>query len=257
MQAPAVEETYQMHSSGSCCNVVELRQYTLRAGRREPFIELFDGTFADPLDATGMTVIGQFRDLDRPDRFVWIRGFESMEARAKELSAFYHGDLWHEHRNEANASIDDSDNVLLLEPAEPSLRFKDIPPRPAAGEPEPASGLVTVTLYYAKPEDLSQFKKVFEKSLRHRAEHAGARTLAAYISSAQPNNYPSLPIRVGEHIYVWVANFSSPEAYGAYQTKLDTDMRWTKTLWPAARELLTQDPEVLRLTPTLRSRLRG
>lgn len=246
-----------MHSGDSCCNVIELRQYTLRAGQRESFIELFDGTFADPLDATGMTVIGQFRDLDRPNRFVWMRGFENMEARAKELSAFYHGALWHEHRNEANASIDDSDNVLLLEPSEPSLRFRDIPPRSAAGGSEAARGLVTVTLYYAKPEDLSQFQKVFGKSLLHRAELAGARTLAAYISSAQPNNYPSLPIRVGEHIYVWVASFSSPAAYDAYQTKLNTDTRWTKTLWPAARELLAQDPEVLRLTPTPRSRLRG
>src|SRR5580700_4776030 len=108
----------------SCCNVVELRQYTLHAGRREPFIELFDRTFADPLDATGMTVIGQFRDLDRPDRFVWLRGFQDMPSRARELAAFYDSNLWHAYRNEANASIDDSDNVLLLEPASPTVRFK-------------------------------------------------------------------------------------------------------------------------------------
>jgi hypothetical protein len=101
----------------SCCNVVELRQYTLHPGRREAFIDLFDREFADALDATGMTTIGQFRDLDRPDRFVWFRGFPTMEARAKELAVFYDSDLWHAHRNEANASIDDSDNVLLLEAA--------------------------------------------------------------------------------------------------------------------------------------------
>ena len=28
-----------------------------------------------------MTIIGQFRDLDRPDMFVWLRGFDGMEAR--------------------------------------------------------------------------------------------------------------------------------------------------------------------------------
>src|ERR1700733_10215535 len=125
-----LEGAQQTHSFDSCCNVVELRQYTLHPGRREPFIELFDGTFADPLDATGMTVIGQFRDLDRPDRFVWLRGFQDMSSRAKELAAFYDSELWHAHRNEANASIDDSDNVLLLVPASRALRFKDIPPRP-------------------------------------------------------------------------------------------------------------------------------
>lgn len=105
----------------SCCNVVELRQYTVRPGRREDLIELFDGTFADPLDATGMTVIGQFRDLDRPDRFVWI---------------------------------------------------------------------------------------------------------------------------------------ASPGNYAAYQATLDADREWTQAIWPTVRAQLTRDPEVLRLTPTPRSRLR-
>ena len=38
-----------------------------------------------------MTVIGQFRDLDNPDSFVWLRGFADMESRRKALGAFYSG----------------------------------------------------------------------------------------------------------------------------------------------------------------------
>lgn len=241
-------------AGGPCCNVIELRQYTLRPGRREPFIELFDGTFVDPLDATGMTVIGQFRDLDRPDRFVWMRGFQDMPSRAEELAAFYDSDLWHAHRDEANASIDDSDNVLLLEPASPALRFKDIPLRPVASNASAPVGLVVVTLYYTKAENLKTLETLFDRSLRHRAETAGARTLAAYVSSTQANNFPRLPIRVGEHIFVWVAQFGNPAAYAAYQSKLAADKQWNQTRW---RKLITRDPEVLRLTPTPRSRLRG
>lgn len=252
-----LEGALQTYPLTSCCNVIELRQYTLHPGRRESFIELFDGTFADPLDATGMTVIGQFRDLDRPDRFVWLRGFSDMDARAIELAAFYDGDLWRARRNEANASIDDSDNVLLLEPAGPEQRFRNIPPRPSGGAPAAASGLVVITLYYTKPGSLAKFGGLFARTLRQRAEAAGAQTLAAYLSSTQPNNFPRLPTRSGEHIYVWVAQFSSPEAYAAYQAKLNTDSKWTKTLWPAAGQLLIRDPEILRLTPTARSRVRG
>jgi hypothetical protein len=252
--APAAELP-ATQADAACCNVLELRQYTLRPGTREPFVELFDTVFSDPLDATGMTVIGQFRDLDRPDRFVWIRGFQDMPARATELAAFYQGDLWHARRAEANASIDDSDNVLLLEPASPALRFSNIPPRPAAADTSVRAGLVVVTLYYTKTDNPRAFGTLFDRSLRHRAEADGARTVAAYIASKQENNYPKLAVRVGEHIFVWFAMFANADAYASYQAKLTADKTWAAN-WSLAREKLTRDPEVLRLTPTPRSRLR-
>jgi hypothetical protein len=61
-----------------CCPVVELRQYTLRPGQRDVLVELFDREFVESQEAVGMELIGQFRDLDRPDRFVWLRGFPDM-----------------------------------------------------------------------------------------------------------------------------------------------------------------------------------
>ncbi|MCQ8186788.1 NIPSNAP family protein [Streptomyces sp. RCU064] len=42
--------------------VIELRQYTLRPGRREELIELFDREFIETQEETGMVVLGQFRD---------------------------------------------------------------------------------------------------------------------------------------------------------------------------------------------------
>ena len=38
-----------------------------------------------------MRVIGQFTDLDRPDHFVWLRGFADMAARRAGLESFYAG----------------------------------------------------------------------------------------------------------------------------------------------------------------------
>jgi hypothetical protein len=69
--------------------VLELRQYTLRGGRRDALIELFESNFIEPQNAVGANVIGTFRDLDDPDRFVWIRGFASMADREAALEAFY------------------------------------------------------------------------------------------------------------------------------------------------------------------------
>jgi NIPSNAP len=245
-----------MATDASCCHVLELRQYTLRPGTREPFIELFDNVFADPQDATGMTVIGEFRDLDRPNRFVWMRGFQDMPLRATELAAFYKGDLWHAHRDEANASIDDSDNVLLLEAASPALRFRNIPARPGTGDTHSRVGLVVVTLYYTKADTPGAFGTEFDKTLRRLAEAHGARTLAAYATSSVENNYPRLPVRSGEHLFVWISAFANADAYAAFQARLTADKKWSAS-WNSARAQLTRDPEVLRLTPTARSRLRG
>ena len=58
--------------------VVELRQYTLRPGQRDVLIDLFDRELVESQEADGMAIVGQFRDLDDPDRFIWIRGFASM-----------------------------------------------------------------------------------------------------------------------------------------------------------------------------------
>src|SRR5882672_8271491 len=110
-------KTMETIAAEATCAVVELRQYTLHPGQRDVLISLFESKFVDPLEQAGMTVMGQFHDLDRPDHFVWMRGFADMYQRARGLAAFYGGPVWHAHRESANATMIDSDNVLLLRPA--------------------------------------------------------------------------------------------------------------------------------------------
>src|SRR5437773_2801784 len=112
----------QMQSSQSCCPVVELRQYALHPGKRDVLIDLFDREFVETQEAAGMRIIGQFRDLDHPDRFVWLRGFRDMTSRAKALTDFYGGPAWKKHPEAANEKMIDSDNGLLPRPARPTSR---------------------------------------------------------------------------------------------------------------------------------------
>jgi hypothetical protein len=72
-------------------NIVELRQYTLQPGKRDTLIDLCDGHFIEPQETAGMSLIGQFRDVNNPERFVSLRGFPDMEARAAGLQSFYGG----------------------------------------------------------------------------------------------------------------------------------------------------------------------
>ncbi len=103
--------------------IVELRRYTLHPGRRDELIELFDREFVETQEAVGIQVLGQFYDLDDPDQFVWLRGFNDMSAREQSLNAFYSGPVWRIHREAANATMIDSDNVLLLQLVHPTSGF--------------------------------------------------------------------------------------------------------------------------------------
>lgn len=48
-----------------------------------------------------------------------------MDSRAEALAAFYEGPVWERHREEANATMVSSDDVLLLRPPEPGAAFAD------------------------------------------------------------------------------------------------------------------------------------
>src|SRR5882762_8825947 len=107
----------------TCCPIVELRQYTLHPGKRDVLIDLFDRELVESQEAVGIKIIGQFRDLGNPNRFVWLRGFRDMPSRAQALKDFYGGPIWKAHREAANDTMVDSDHVLLLRPALPASGF--------------------------------------------------------------------------------------------------------------------------------------
>src|SRR5215469_11386339 len=94
VRAPLVLDTSQ---------VIELRQYTLHPGTRDVLVDLFDRLLLEPQERLGMRVLGQFPDL---------------ASRADLLAAFYGGTVWKANRDAANATMLDSDDVLLLRPVD-------------------------------------------------------------------------------------------------------------------------------------------
>jgi NIPSNAP len=230
--------------------VVELRQYTLRPGQRDVLIDLFDREFVESQEAAGMAIVGQFRDLDDPDRFVWIRGFASMPARATALASFYGGPVWRQHAAAANATMIDSDNVLLLRPATARAGFPaSAAPRPPAGQPATAPpSCLLVTLYYRDRPFDPAFTGFFEQEARPLLAHSGAAPLAWLQTEYAENTFPALPVRTGEHVFAWLARFPRPG-------HLDTHLR-APAPCPALAGMITGDPQRLRLAPTGRSLLR-
>ncbi|HEX7735432.1 MAG TPA: NIPSNAP family protein [Ktedonobacteraceae bacterium] len=237
--------------------VVELRQYTLKPARRDELIALFEEHFIEGQERHGMRVIGQFRRRDDPDQFVWLRGFSDMEARRQALQGFYYGPIWQEHRAAANDTMIDSDNVVLLKPVRAISGPRiDVSRRPALDAPDTERGTVIATVYNFGTPVGTSFVDFFETKLAPALRAAGAALLGYYITEPAENTFPQLPVREGEHAFVWLASFVDEEMYAAYQTALAANQEWIIELVPALQRWLLKSEEVLELTPTRRSLLR-
>ena len=191
--------------------VVELRQYTLRPGQRDVLIDLFDRELLEPQEAAGCTVVGQFRDEDDPDRFVWFRSFPDMAARHAALTAFYlEGEAWRKHRDAANATMLDSDNVLLLRPE------SDFPPLP-----RPVGAASSRILVLIGPAS-SDFAEPF----------------ASFVTEPAENTFRALPVREGENVRVGVWVFPDLAARQAFERGLPTNQLQRLRLAPTSRSAL-------------------
>jgi hypothetical protein len=238
--------------------IVELRMYTLYPGRRDELIELFEREFVETQEAVGIQVIGQFYDLDDPNRFVWLRGFNDMSARVQSLNAFYDGPVWKAHRDAANATMIDSDNVLLLRPAHRTSGFSlNDSFRPPPGSRASQAGFMTATIDFFRTPVKSEFISYFENTMQIALLEAGALALAYFITEESPNTFPRLPVREGEHVFVWFAAFEDQDAYDRHVAELARSKLWKTDISRFLNQQLNRKPELLKLSPTPRSWLTG
>ncbi|MFC0430903.1 NIPSNAP family protein [Kutzneria buriramensis] len=238
-------------------NVVELRQYTLRPGQRDVLIDLFDREFVETQEEVGIRVIGQFRDEDEPDRFVWIRAFPDMDVRRDSLTAFYvEGVAWREHRAAARATMLDTSNALLLSPARPHSGFTPMSPRPPAGADTPPESRIAVTIYARDTALDEDFLSFFEDGVAPVMAATGATPLAYFATKTAENTFPTLPVREGENVFVWLAAFTNTAQRREHERQLAQSTRWHQKVLPDLSQRLSAPPQHLRLAPTARSQLR-
>ncbi len=235
-------------------SVLELRQYTLHPGRRDDLIALFEREFVEAQEAAGMQLIGMFRDLDEPDRFVWLRGFPDMAARADALGAFYGGPVWQRHRDAANATMADSDNVLLLRPlvCDQGLQAALLP-RPSIAEALPAAGVFTITVCPLRAPATDALVHAFDQCVHPWWVGVGGDLLACWVTEPAANNFPRLPVREGEPVIAWLTRFDDESAQQRHAALLRASGCLERAEWCAH---LSGEVVQLRLAPTPRSALR-
>ena len=228
------------------CGVVELRRYDLRPGARETLIELFEREFVETQEAVGIRVLGTFRDADDPNCFVWLRGFPDVPSRLDALRAFYEGPVWERHKDAANVTMTGSDNVLLLRPLDrPSRLALDSSRRPRFQASTEAAAVVTICLL--QPGTAASFRSHFESEIEPALRKAGANVRAKFVTEHSENNYPRLPVRKGDEVFVWLSLFADERARDEHLGRID--------LQALTAGHLTARPETHRLQPTSRSLL--
>ena len=220
--------------------VFELRQYTLKGGTRAAFTSLFQREFVTTQDAVGAHVRAVFRDLDDPDRFVWMRGFADMAARKAALEAFYFGPVWKAHREQANAMIVDSDNVLLLKPLTGAI-----------GPETLGQGLTRVAIHRLRDVDPAAFAAFFASRMQPAIEAAGGHVVAALTTEASPNTFPRLPVREHDPVFLWIAHFPAEADERALSRRWAATSGWRDGIADALLPALMQKAEILRLTSSI------
>ncbi|NUR98324.1 MAG: NIPSNAP family containing protein [Kribbellaceae bacterium] len=234
-----------------CCAVADLRQYTLHPGQRDTLIELFDTYFVEGQEATGMHIAGQFRDLDDPDRFVWIRGFRDLPARAEALNSFYYGPVWRAHAAAANATMIDSDNALLLKPVQlgPGYPALDAPRTELSGQP-----VIAGAVHHRGAAD-DGFVEYFTDHVVPVLTATGAQPVAVFETLVAENNFPQLPLR-DEVVLAWFARFPGIPAYDEHRRQLAASRVWQQQVLPELVCRSAKPMQELRLSPTARSQFR-
>jgi hypothetical protein len=251
-------EGAQTISAEKCCPVVELRQYTLKPDGRETLIRIFDEHFIESQERTGMRILGQFRDRSHANRFVWLRGFADMEARRQALSDFYSGPVWKEHGPEANETMIDSDDVLLLKPVGRGRGFAyDTGLRPPAAGKRSSSTIVVATIY-AIQESVS-FSRIESAAaaLESAFAETGSDLLAQLATLRAENTFPRLPVREDANVLVTLASYPDEAEYRLSLAHMRSLSIWKERV---AKELDAigggLPVESLVLEPTPRSLLR-
>ena len=211
-------------SANQNIKVIELRNYVVRQGRRDEFINLFEENFTRSQNILGGYTLGQYRVKGAENNFFWIRGFKDMTARHKFLNDFYYGSpAWKQHKSAANSMLLNNDNVHLLKP----LNLKD-----GSNDAEPnfntnwfgqEKGVAVVDFYTSntKREKLIEFVKKKYAAILSRF---GIENTSFWTSETTVNEFPALPVFQDKNLLVQITFYKNESEYQTRMKDMDSGM---------------------------------
>ncbi len=211
------------------CSVVELRQYTLHPGRGDELVALFEREFVEPQEAAGIRVLGQFEDMEAPDHFVWFRGFSDMHGAADGTHDLLSGPGLAAHREAANATMVDSDDVLLLRPVRPAGGF---PRRSVRSSGDPGASRALLRILHRPPGPTTSSTSALEQ-VRPVLEATGAAPVAWLETKRAANDYPRLPVRADADVLVCAVDVARRGRAPPTPRDAAADPAWNEEMVPS------------------------
>ncbi len=74
--------------------LIELREYTVRPGKREAWVKFMEEAIIPHHVANGVAILGSWIVEDEENTFVWMRGFEDEADRVKKSASMNESDHW-------------------------------------------------------------------------------------------------------------------------------------------------------------------
>jgi hypothetical protein len=234
-------------------NVIELRNYIIKPGARDKFIDYFQENFIQSQVTLGGYPLGEFRIKGDDDHFFWIRGFENMSTRSKFLPAFYRGPVWKRYGPFANKLLVNNDNVYLLRP----LTWQNdtlVTGKPVSSNRlKTADGIAVVDFYIANSK-LRQLIAYFSLFYLPTLKRVGIEDYTLWVAEPQENDFPTLPVFQDKNLLVVITFYKDEPDYRKKQELIDSalsdevkagmlDIVTTKNsliLYPANKRLLPQ-----------------
>lgn len=223
----------------------EIRNYLMQPAKRDHFIDYFEHHFIFSQHEAGMHVLGQFRVIDNPDHFVWIRGYPDRASRFKSLNTFYNSPYWYARRPLTNAMMIDSSHVHLIKPlgGEVNLTGEHTPHSIAQQLADSTisidTGVFGIDFYHAEPEKSEQVAI----QLREKYQTTGIQVRGIFAADTLPNDFTRHPVIQNAGDFVIISAYESEAVYRQQKASIG-EVGVSKT------------EESLLLTPTLRSPMR-
>ena len=105
------------------------------------------------------------------------------------------------------------------------------------GKEIPESLVVATSYYLDKPAD-GDFVDYFEHKVKPILYDSGASALAYFVTDSTTNNFPALPVREGENVFIWFSRFQNQAAYEDQLVARANSPHWrTKNLGRACASL--------------------